>query len=123
MDLGTGNRETASSIDHTLALISHRYRRWTLLYMVVYEKESVSLDRLVQVIQVLDNRTDPDLIRTELEGSHLRKLQYADIIQYEKPETKIYFTGGPFLEAILSTIANQEPHFHPSNTTHAVEQT
>lgn len=99
------------NLDRVFDLLSHRYRRWLLMYMIAYDKESVPFETAVKLVTTIEPHASADGVRVMLRHNHLRRMERAGIIDYDVDPDVISLRTNRFLETVVEQAIEWDRQF------------
>jgi hypothetical protein len=87
-------------LDQMFGLFSHRYRRWLIFYMVKFDKQTIPVTTAVNLVTHLDPTISREAAYQILIHSHLRRLDLAGVIDFDRGGERITFREHPLIEQL-----------------------
>lgn len=98
-------------LDRVFDLLSHRYRRWLLMYMIAYDKESIQFETAVKIITTIEPHASADGVEMMLRHNHLRQMERAGIIDYDVDPGVVTLRTNRFLETVVEQAIEWDSQF------------
>lgn len=99
------------NLDRVFDLLAHRYRRWLVSYMVKCEKQTIPMTTAVNVITHFDPLTTRETAYQVLAHNHLRRLDLAGVIEYDREGGRITLVDNPLITQLTQDAMDWDPLF------------
>lgn len=97
----------AQDVSCTLRALADKLRRSTVRYFVEGDVDSATYEELIEHLNSVGYRHDPDQLRSALHHSHLPQLADADLVEYDARSQLVRYRGDEIAEDVLDALVEE----------------